>query len=75
MFPKSSFKPNAIDKVQRKYQMRAPVAAIVAELFSATKIADLHDGTVASGFCRGGGHGRKVSGQRDTLVKITVKRF
>jgi len=42
--------------------MRAPVAAIVAELFSATKMADLHDGTVASGFCRGGGHRRKVSG-------------
>jgi hypothetical protein len=55
--------------------MRAPVAAIVAESFSATKMADRHDGTVASGFCRGGGHRRKVSGQRDTLVKITVKRF
>lgn len=55
--------------------MRAPVAAIVAELFSATKMADLHEGTVASGFCQGGGHRRKVSGQRDTLVKITVKRF
>jgi hypothetical protein len=56
--------------------MRAPVAAIVAELFPATKMADRYGRMVASGFCRSVcGHRGKVSGQRDTLIKITVKRF